>query len=46
MSKEELLFSVADNIGHFIINREPQRNALNLETLTLFLKYLDQAECG
>ena len=44
MSKEDLQFSVKDSIGHFIINREPQRNALNLETLSLFLKYLDQAE--
>ena len=44
MSKEDLQFSVKDSIGHLIINREPQRNALNLETLSLFLKYLDQAE--
>jgi enoyl-CoA hydratase/carnithine racemase len=44
MSKEDLQFSVKDGIGRFIINREPQRNALNLETLSLFLKYLDQAE--
>jgi enoyl-CoA hydratase/carnithine racemase len=44
MPKEDLQFSVKDGIGRFIINREPQRNALNLETLSLFLKYLDQAE--
>ena len=44
MSKEDLQFSVKDSIGRFVINREPQRNALNLETLSLFLKYLDQAE--
>ena len=44
MSKEDLQFSVKDSIGRFVINREPQRNALNLETLSLFFKYLDQAE--
>jgi len=44
MSKEDLQFNVKESIGRFIINREPQRNALNLETLSLFLKYLDQAE--
>lgn len=44
MPTEDLDFRVKDSIGHFIINREPQRNALNLETLALFLKYLDQAE--
>jgi enoyl-CoA hydratase/carnithine racemase len=41
MPAEDLDFRVTDNIGHFIINREPQRNALNLETLSLFLKHLD-----
>ena len=44
MSKEDLQFSVKDSIGRFVINREPQRNALNLETLSLFFKYLNQAE--
>ena len=44
MSKEDLDYSVTDRIARFIINREPQRNALNLEILSLFFKHLDQAE--
>lgn len=44
MSDENLSFKVKDNIAYFTINREQQRNALNLETISLFLKYLDQAE--
>ncbi|MEJ2726925.1 MAG: enoyl-CoA hydratase-related protein [Deltaproteobacteria bacterium] len=45
MSNEDLGYRVTENIAHFIINREPQRNALNLATISLFLKHLDQAEC-
>ena len=45
MAKENLGYRVEDNIAHFTINREEQRNALNLETISLFLKHLDQAEC-
>jgi enoyl-CoA hydratase/carnithine racemase len=44
MSEKNLDFTVKDNIAHFTINRELQRNALNLETISLFLTYLDQAE--
>jgi enoyl-CoA hydratase/carnithine racemase len=44
MSEENLGFTVKDNIAYFTINREQQRNALNLDTISLFLKYLDQAE--
>jgi enoyl-CoA hydratase/carnithine racemase len=44
MSEKNLDFKVKDNIAYFTINREQQRNALNLETISLFLKYLDQAE--
>ena len=45
MTKEDLGYRVENNIAHFTINREKQRNALNLETISLFLKHLDQAEC-
>ena len=44
MTTEDLGYGVKDNIAHFTINREKQRNALSLETISLFLKYLDQAE--
>ena len=44
MSEENLRFEVEDHIARFTINREKHRNALNLETISLFLKYLDQAE--
>ena len=44
MSEENLRFEVKDNIACFIISRAKQRNALSLETISLFLKYLDQAE--
>jgi enoyl-CoA hydratase/carnithine racemase len=45
MSNEDLGYRVTDNVARFMINREAQRNALNLETISLFLKHLDQAEC-
>lgn len=45
MATEDLGYRVENNIAHFTINREKQRNALNLETISLFLKHLDQAEC-
>jgi len=44
MSEKNLDFAVKNNIAYFTINREQQRNALNLETISLFLQYLDQAQ--
>ena len=44
MSESPLLYSVENNVAHLTINRETQRNAISLETIDLFLKYLDTAE--
>jgi enoyl-CoA hydratase/carnithine racemase len=44
MSEEHLLYRVEKNVAYFTINREPQRNAISLDTINLFLKYLDKAE--
>ena len=44
MSEEHLLYSVEKNVARLTINREAQRNAISLETIELFLKYLDEAE--
>jgi len=44
MPEPHLLFNVADNIATLTINREDRRNAISIETIKLFLKYLDQAE--
>ncbi len=44
MTQDHLLYRVEGNIAHFIINREQQRNALSLEAISLFLKYLNEAE--
>lgn len=44
MPQEDLHFRVQDSVAHFIIDREKQRNALNLETISLFLTHLDQAQ--
>jgi enoyl-CoA hydratase/carnithine racemase len=44
MSAEHLLYRVTDKVAHFTINREQQRNALSADAVSLFLKYLDQAE--
>jgi enoyl-CoA hydratase/carnithine racemase len=44
MSPEHLLYRVAAKVAHFTINREQQRNALSADAVSLFLKYLDQAE--
>jgi len=44
MSEPHLLYHVANNIAFFTINREAQRNAISLDTIELFLKYLDAAE--
>ena len=43
MSEPHLLYRVEKNIACFTINREPQRNAISLEAVTLFSKYLDDA---
>ena len=44
MPDDHLLYRVEDSVAYFTINREQQRNAISLEAITLFLKYLDQAE--
>lgn len=43
MSDPHLLYRVENYIACFTINREPQRNAISLEAISLFLKYLDEA---
>ena len=43
MSEPHLLYRVEKNIARFTINREPQRNAISLNTIALFVKYLDVA---
>ena len=44
MSEPHLLYRVENNIAHLTINRENRRNAITLETINLFLQYLDSAE--
>jgi len=44
MSEEHLLYHVEKNVARMTINREAQRNAISLEAIELFLKYLDEAE--
>ena len=44
MSDDHLLYQVQDRVACFTINREPQRNAISLETISLFMDYLNQAE--
>jgi enoyl-CoA hydratase/carnithine racemase len=44
MPEAHLLYRVKQDVAYFTINREPQRNALSLDAINLFLKYLDQAE--
>jgi len=43
MSEPHLLYRVEKNIAHFTINRESQRNAISLEAISRFSKYLDEA---
>lgn len=43
MSEPHLLYRVEKNIAYFTINREPRRNAISLDAVTLFSKYLDNA---
>ncbi len=44
MSEAHLLYSVENNVAFFTINRETQRNAISIDAIELFLKYLDDAE--
>ncbi|MBT8369498.1 MAG: enoyl-CoA hydratase/isomerase family protein [Deltaproteobacteria bacterium] len=44
MSEPDLLYSVENNVACFTINREPQRNAISLDAINYFLKYLGEAE--
>jgi enoyl-CoA hydratase/carnithine racemase len=44
MLEPHLLYHVENNIACLTINREAQRNAISLEAIELFLKYLDEAE--
>ena len=44
MTEPHLLYQVEKNIARITINREPQRNAISAQALTLFLEYLDAAE--
>lgn len=38
-----LLYQVKDRVAYFTINREKQRNAIDMEVLELFHQYLDEA---
>ena len=44
MSEPQLLYRVENNVAFFTINREAQRNAISLDAIERFLKYLDDAE--
>jgi len=44
MSEDHLIYYVEDEVAWFTINREKQRNAISGEAISLFMKYLDQAE--
>ncbi|MEA3470504.1 MAG: enoyl-CoA hydratase/isomerase family protein, partial [Thermodesulfobacteriota bacterium] len=44
MEEEHLIYRVEDGVGYITINREQQRNAITPEAVTLFLRYLDDAE--
>ena len=44
MSELHLLYHVENHIASLTFNREARRNAISLETVSLFLDYLDQAE--
>ena len=44
MSKPHLLYKVENHIASLTINREERRNAISIETIDLFLQYLDDAE--
>lgn len=44
MSEDHLLYRVAEKVAYFTINRQQQRNALSRDAVSLFLKYLAEAE--
>ncbi len=44
MSEDALLYRVENNVGYLTINREPKRNSISGEVVSLFNKYLDEAE--
>jgi enoyl-CoA hydratase/carnithine racemase len=44
MSEEHLLYRVEEKVAYFTINREKQRNAISADVVSLFFKYLDEAE--
>lgn len=44
MDKNQLLYSVKGSTAYITINRQEQRNSINPEVISLFLKYLDEAE--
>ena len=44
MEESPLLYRVEEGVAEFIINREKQRNSLNIEVIRLFLENLDRAE--
>jgi enoyl-CoA hydratase/carnithine racemase len=44
MPEPHLLYNVAKNTATLTINREERRNAISVETIKLFLQYLDRAE--
>lgn len=44
MSEPHLLYQVKNNIASLTINREDRRNAISIETIKLFLQYLDEAQ--
>jgi enoyl-CoA hydratase/carnithine racemase len=46
MSEAHLLYNVDKNVARLTINREAQRNAISLEAIDLFSKYLDEAEAN
>ncbi len=44
MNETPLLYSTENNTAKLTINREKERNSLDPETVSLFLKYLDETE--
>ena len=41
---QDLIYEVKDRVGYITINRAEQRNAITPEAISLFHKYLDEAE--
>lgn len=44
MAEQDLLYRVENRIAHLTINREPKRNSISADVITLFFEYLDEAE--